>query len=587
MSAQIQIMSAESFDDSFAQEGVNDSFSQEDAKARPESKWQQAARCHSDSWVTDRLLSDSNALVQDKLKRLDEQLKCYEGYPACSDVENFLPGCGVSRPKVVFVSLHPSPHDHNGGKAYSGGGWVTTFLSKLSNISLSPNNNCYLMSVFPYYLGKDREPTAEENNIFPRYALERISLLRPQLVVAVGSRAGKYVFVGFDGNKLCNAKRYSDVIQQIKARNAPQKPLAAMGYPQGTNLLACPHPFQLVQFLIDSEGQRTQNNAFSQEAMENFSFCLEILNKIVNRYKVPGPRVFDARTGTYVVDPVPAMRRASASDTTSIKRRKIAEGMKPKPLLRGQSMLDGFMRKAAPLSPAISTKLKEKTDPTKQSQTRKEEDAAERGDVNDNSNSNDNDDEGEGEDEDAGEMLVELREVKGDLFGPPDVIQPSASLGHCVSRDLAMGKGIAVLFKRHFGHVEELLGQRAQIGGVAVLRVPVTAGQGDRKQDQKREEADIDCDCDGDGDGSGIGDSVTHKFVYYMITKEQYWHKPTYDTLRQSLVAVRDHCVANGVRELCLPRIGCGLDGLLWNRARKILLSVFRSCRMRLTIYSL
>lgn len=46
--------------------------------------------------------------------------------------------------------------------------------------------------------------------------------------------------------------------------------------------------------------------------------------------------------------------------------------------------------------------------------------------------------------------------VKGDLFSCP----PTDALAHCISEDCRMGAGIAVLFKKKFGGVEELLGQR-------------------------------------------------------------------------------------------------------------------------------
>ena len=48
--------------------------------------------------------------------------------------------------------------------------------------------------------------------------------------------------------------------------------------------------------------------------------------------------------------------------------------------------------------------------------------------------------------------FAEYREVRGDLFACP----PSASLAHCVSEDLAMGRGIAKIFKKEFGGVKEL-----------------------------------------------------------------------------------------------------------------------------------
>ena len=45
--------------------------------------------------------------------------------------------------------------------------------------------------------------------------------------------------------------------------------------------------------------------------------------------------------------------------------------------------------------------------------------------------------------------------MQGDLFSCRD----SESLAHCISADARMGKGIAVLFKRKFGGVDEILTQ--------------------------------------------------------------------------------------------------------------------------------
>ena len=61
--------------------------------------------------------------------------------------------------------------------------------------------------------------------------------------------------------------------------------------------------------------------------------------------------------------------------------------------------------------------------------------------------------------------LLEFSEVKGDLFSCP----PSSSLAHCVSEDMAMGKGVAVLFKKEFGGVGDLKAQ----GTLKVSNVPM------------------------------------------------------------------------------------------------------------------
>nr|KAG5710994.1 hypothetical protein BaRGS_013728 [Batillaria attramentaria] len=113
----------------------------------------------------------------------------------------------------------------------------------------------------------------------------------------------------------------------------------------------------------------------------------------------------------------------------------------------------------------------------------------------------------------------QLKETKGDLFSCP----ATDSLAHCVSKDLRMGKGIAVLFKNKYGGLDELSAQKKDVGDVAVL-----------KRDQR--------------------------YIYYLITKPKYSDKPTYDTLRKSLEAMKSHCQENGVSNLAMPQIGASAE---------------------------
>mmetsp|Transcript_7694 Transcript_7694/g.18129 ORF Transcript_7694/g.18129 Transcript_7694/m.18129 type:complete len:237 (-) Transcript_7694:135-845(-) len=131
----------------------------------------------------------------------------------------------------------------------------------------------------------------------------------------------------------------------------------------------------------------------------------------------------------------------------------------------------------------------------------------------------------------------EVVEIKGDLFSCPK----SASLAHCVSEDLRLGKGIAKLFRDKFGGVDEMRRQSVKVGGVAVIRRP----------------------------GGGA-------YVYNLVTKEKFWQKPTYDSLRKSLQAMAAHMRAHDVREIAMPRIGCGLDGLTWGSVRAVINEVFQ-----------
>lgn len=75
--------------------------------------------------------------------------------------------------------------------------------------------------------------------------------------------------------------------------------------------------------------------------------------------------------------------------------------------------------------------------------------------------------------------------------------------------------------------------------------------------------------------------------LHFQVTKTRSFHKPTYDTLRLSLLAMKEHCLSCDVRELCLPRIGCGLDHLQWDRVVTMLFELFSDTDIKMTVYYL
>ncbi|XP_041701066.1 ADP-ribose glycohydrolase OARD1 isoform X1 [Coregonus clupeaformis] len=144
------------------------------------------------------------------------------------------------------------------------------------------------------------------------------------------------------------------------------------------------------------------------------------------------------------------------------------------------------------------------------------------------------------------EGVWSLHHMKGDLFSCPE----DEALAHCISKDCHMGAGIAVMFKKKFGGVAALKEQKKVPGQCAVLK--------------------------------------GHKrFVYYLITKEKYSNKPTYDSLRQSLEDMKFHCLKNGVTAISMPRIGCGLDRLSWDKVAKMLEKIFQPTGIHITVYTL
>ncbi|XP_055842107.1 ADP-ribose glycohydrolase OARD1-like [Episyrphus balteatus] len=139
---------------------------------------------------------------------------------------------------------------------------------------------------------------------------------------------------------------------------------------------------------------------------------------------------------------------------------------------------------------------------------------------------------------------LKLSEVEGDLFSAPE----EYSLAHCVGADFAMGAGIAVKFRQTYGQVEELLAQKISSGGVAVLK------------DKNR-------------------------FIYYLVTKPASYGSPTYDSLRSSLSQMKEHMKLNKVQKLAIPRIGCGIDGLEWDKVSAELHTVFGDEEVEIVVY--
>ncbi|XP_075150560.1 ADP-ribose glycohydrolase OARD1-like [Haematobia irritans] len=76
------------------------------------------------------------------------------------------------------------------------------------------------------------------------------------------------------------------------------------------------------------------------------------------------------------------------------------------------------------------------------------------------------------------------------------------------------------------------------------------------------------------------------RFIYNLVTKQNSWGKPTYQLLHTSLVAMRNHMRVHNVTKLAMPRIGCGLDGLIWTKVRNLLEEVFSDDPISIVIYN-
>ena len=126
------------------------------------------------------------------------------------------------------------------------------------------------------------------------------------------------------------------------------------------------------------------------------------------------------------------------------------------------------------------------------------------------------------------------------LFDVPD----DYCLVQCISADFGMGKGIAVQFNRKY-HMRRVL----------LNKYP----------DYLDTYRNI----------STGGDCILEGRVLNLVTKERYFQKPSYYTMAAALLKMKEVCMKNVITKIAMPRIGCGIDRLIWEDVRHQVEKIF------------
>lgn len=108
---------------------------------------------------------------------------------------------------------------------------------------------------------------------------------------------------------------------------------------------------------------------------------------------------------------------------------------------------------------------------------------------------------------------------------------PNDFVVHCISNDWALGKGIAHSLDYKY-HVKSKPRNETKVGECYI-------------------------------------DNYNGVNIANLITKEKYWQKPTYETLKKTLFDLRGKIPFGS--KLVMPKIGCGLDRLDWNEVKDII----------------
>lgn len=120
----------------------------------------------------------------------------------------------------------------------------------------------------------------------------------------------------------------------------------------------------------------------------------------------------------------------------------------------------------------------------------------------------------------------------------------------CISSDFKMGKGIALEFNRVFNCKNELVKEFKNFKW----------------------------------ENTGRCIKAKNSIVFHLITKNRYWDKPTYRTLKESLIELKTLCLEQNIKKLVMPKIGCGLDKLQWNTVKENIIKIFNDTDIEILI---
>lgn len=146
---------------------------------------------------------------------------------------------------------------------------------------------------------------------------------------------------------------------------------------------------------------------------------------------------------------------------------------------------------------------------------------------------------------------MDYYEIDADLFSMPE----SCYLAHCISADVAMGAGIATQFNKRFNIKNRLINKYGNF-----------LNSWDNTPAEER------------------GFVALEGQVFNLITKRNYWQKPTYTTITNAVSKMAHMCKERSIYALCMPAIGCGLDRLEWEKVQKIIQDAFAGMDIEITV---
>lgn len=144
--------------------------------------------------------------------------------------------------------------------------------------------------------------------------------------------------------------------------------------------------------------------------------------------------------------------------------------------------------------------------------------------------------------------MMKYNERKGNLFE----LDKKYALAHCISQDCAMGQGIAVQFDKTFNGMKSTL---IHVIREYKMKFPVC-----------------------------IPYVSKSRYVFNLVTKKVYYGKPTYKSITACIKEMKYQCEKYDIKYLAMPKIGCGLDRLQWDKVREIIQEEFKDLDIEIEV---
>lgn len=134
--------------------------------------------------------------------------------------------------------------------------------------------------------------------------------------------------------------------------------------------------------------------------------------------------------------------------------------------------------------------------------------------------------------------------IKDDVFNHKDCYY-----AHCISRDYALGAGIAVEFNKRYD-MRKILVELSK---------------------EKPETLNEKC--------------IEVENVFNLVTKERCFDTPTYNSLEKALLEMKEKISKNkNVKKLVMPKIACGIDRLSWDKVEPMIKKIFEDLDIEIVV---